>query len=265
MKLSAYIPKEKGGFLNELGNKYIPEQYKRLYEYASDINELLYDLYQDKNMNICNEEKKYFFMLFGEMHKTYQSIIILSQRGLEEDALTLTRRLYEMLFKLVAIFNDKENIKQIKEDRLAEYNILQDKIEKNYPGMEILKNKGLNFRDGIEHKKISVYSWAKRAGMEDIYNCEYSILCSYSHASYDTINAGAYNEIDSIMLLYIPCYNNYEMIVSEAICIMVKITEVLIKKLNLALIDEKHLNNIKEELEKIKKETKGEKNIRKEN
>ena len=31
VKLSAYIPKEKGGFLNDLGNKYIPEQYKKLY------------------------------------------------------------------------------------------------------------------------------------------------------------------------------------------------------------------------------------------
>ena len=248
MKLSACVPYEEGGFLNYLAENFILPQNKDLYEYAKEINCWIYELYLNKRLNVNNEVQKYFLLFWGEMHKTYQSIILLTQRGLEEDAFTLLRRLYEMLFKLLAISKDKANIERIKKDESYEYYKFNKKIKNNEPGMEIFKERNVNFDEAIG-EKTTVAEWAKLAEMTNVYNLEYAILCNSSHAGYSSINSSSKKNESEIMISLIPSYKNYNLIVTSAISIMFELTKLLNNELDLQ-IDKNIFSNYEGKLEK---------------
>lgn len=247
MKLSASIPSEINGFLNSLAEGFILPENKELFEFANEINRWMYRLYLSKGLNINNEEKRYFLSFWGEMHKTYQSIVLLTQRGLEEDSFTLLRRLYEMLFKVVAISKDSKNIEKLKESELYEFYKLNRKLERNEPGTEIFKEKKVNFNETTGCQKVTVTEWAKMADMEDVYNYQYFILCESSHAGYSSINSSIKKTTDEIRALLIPKYEHYKLITTEAISIIFQLIDVLMVKLDLK-VDKIELENYKNKL-----------------
>lgn len=250
MKLELCIPFEENGFLSSDAKDFILPNCKELYEFAHKINCWIYKLYTNKELNINNEKKKYFLIFWVEMHKTYQSIIILTQRGLQEDAFTLLRRMYEMLFKVVAISKDSDNIYKIKQNELYEFSRLNKKLENNEPGTEIFKQKNINFKDALGGKKVSVADWAKMADMMDVYNCQYFILCDSSHVGYSSLNSSSKKNDEAIDVLSIPMFEHYNLIVTEAISIMFDLVEILIDKLKLK-INKELFQNYKATLEKF--------------
>lgn len=247
MKLSASIPSEKNGFLNHTAEGFILPENKELYEFANEINRWMYGLYLNKDLNVNNEEKRYFLSFWGEMHKTYQSVVLLTQRGLEEDSFTLLRRLYEMLFKVVAISKDSNNIEKLKKNELYEFSKLNKKIEQNEPGTEIFMEKMVNFNKAIGGQRVTVADWAKMADMIDIYNYQYFILCDPSHAGYSSINSSTKKVTDEIRVLLVPKYEHYKLITTEAISIVFQLIDVLIVSLDLK-VDKNEFENYKNKL-----------------
>ena len=230
MKIGVTIPKEINGFLNDNdpNNQKIDNE---LWKFVIEINKFLYLLYRDDNLCINNEEKKYFFMIAAETHKTFQSILILSRKGLEEDAFTLLRRMYELLFKLRAIYNDVSNIQEIKNDAIYEYNEFYKKRQKNFPGMEGYK---LPYIDKEVKRKNSIYNWAQKADSVDLYNWEYAILSQYTHASFEAINSSSIQYEQCINLEYIPSFNNSRLLLTEAAFIILESASILANKLDLS-------------------------------
>lgn len=247
MKLSASIPSEENGFLNHLAEGFILPENKELFEFVNEINCWMYELYKSKELNVNNEEKRYFLLFWGEMHKTYQSIVLLAQRGLEEDSFTLLRRLYEMLFKVVAISKDSNNIEKLRQNELYEFSKLNRKLEKNEPGTEIFREKKVNFSKATGGKKVTVVEWAKMADMVDVYNYQYFILSDSSHAGYSSMNSSTKETADEIRILLTPKYEHYKLITTEAILIIFQLIDVLMVGLNLK-VDKVELENYKNKL-----------------
>lgn len=106
------------GFLSQQYQKHILEKNSDLsiIKLVYKINEEIYNLYE--NIEICSNDFKslHCINLFSFIHKTFQSVIILAERRLENEAYSLLRNMLEEIFKMRDVYNDEENIKTFIED-----------------------------------------------------------------------------------------------------------------------------------------------------
>lgn len=204
--------------------KEIREKHKSLYDQIFKINELfLKDIYNsfDKSMNNIDDSEIYIQANIAEIHKSFQSTIILFERGLHNDAMIILRGIYEKTFVLKAIINNPENIKFLFGKTNNNAKTMHDNLENGrlpsyinliYRIKEIYK----------KYKTKKIYEWAKKAGMEEEYCCQYAILSNYTHYDLKVAKEDLINTDGNITINTDFKFNNFDDLLGDLLNIFKK-------------------------------------------
>lgn len=178
--------KSGSGFLSTEINDCIPMFRKRFapeYELIDQINEFYYDL---QNCFVGQEatlEIVYYLTALTELHKLYQSVILLLERGLDSSANIVMRSAIELSLKLLEAIRNPDQIDAF----IAHDEETHLKISK-----EFRKNSGIeievpisNDKVSSEHKKYKHLTTRELAEQNDcgpLYTV-YKLLCDDTHQS----------------------------------------------------------------------------------
>jgi hypothetical protein len=160
-------------------------QYREYFEIAYKLNRCIYSVLQDKELLNLNHYESdanlYIILMFCEMHKTFQSSIILLQFGLPNDTSILFRSLYDKMFKLMAIIKDNNNYHYIEKETNEHKVQLKKKVlkEENYAHLW-MEVQNIDCTE-IDHQFVTDKIWAELAGMSNEYNIQYKILSNDAH------------------------------------------------------------------------------------
>lgn len=176
------------GFLTEQYKFLINrEKYEQYLELSMKINTFAYKKYDYINVHNNNAKEVFITCSFAKIHKDYQSVILLSERGLIEQGKVMLRCLLEKLFVLVAIFKDDNNWVDWKNDQLYRKKKIMEAINRGDKGLENLKLDGFSEENFINAKSITIKEWSKRADMEEAYNMIYKLFSGNVHLSEEAI------------------------------------------------------------------------------
>ena len=180
------VNKSGSGFLSTEINDCIPIFRKRFaseYELIDQINEFYYDL---QNCFVGHEatlEIVYYLTALTELHKLYQSVILLLERGLDSSANIVMRSTIELTLKLLeAIRNPGQIDAFIAHDEETHLKILKE-FQKN-SGIEI-DTPISNDKVSSEHKKykhLTTRELAEQNECGPLYTI-YRLLCDDTHQS----------------------------------------------------------------------------------
>lgn len=178
--------KSGSGFLSIEINDCIPmfrSRFASEYELIEQINEFYYEL---QNCFVGQEatlEIVYYLTALTELHKLYQSVILLLERGLDSSANIVIRSAIELSLKLLEAIRNPDQIDAfIARDEETHFKILK----------EFQKNSGTEFDASInngtfspEHKKykhLTTRELAERNECSPLYTI-YRLLCDDTHQS----------------------------------------------------------------------------------
>lgn len=219
--------KIKFGFLDKNVKKLVkqvrkkhPLTYEVIFSYNSLASEIEKNFVKENPTNI----DIYVFTVFNQIHTTFQSGIILTERGLCSDALILLRTMYESLFKMKYVIKDDNNINDIiNDDYVRERNTL-NRIKKKKLFMFINEEKLLKRLEELNSliessKMLGTSKLVDKLEMQEQY-IYYKYLCNYVHNNFSTILEklketeegilidGGFdcNNIHSTLILFIECF-----------------------------------------------------------
>ena len=179
---------DKDGFISEddIKNSYFCFMHTELLKYIKQLNAYIYELYDrlSELINIDDEASLLILSLLIEMHKDYQSMVIIASRGLKAQGAVFARTILEKLFILKAVCNDNVLVEDWEKTQNYKTNGLIIAINKKKKGLEeIYKNRGeIKQLENAKERKIEW--WASKAGMKEEYNREYQYFTNYVHFSH---------------------------------------------------------------------------------
>ena len=96
----------------------IKNDFKELYNLIKKYNSILYDISEKfENKNITNADA-YLFVTFTQLHKSFQSFVILLEYGLYDDSQILLRSFYDKMISFLYIINYPDEIVSINQSDL---------------------------------------------------------------------------------------------------------------------------------------------------
>ena len=178
--------KNGSGFLSTEINDCIPifrNRFASEYELINQTNEFCYDL-QDRFVGYeATREVVYYLTALTELHKLYQSVILLLERGLDSSANIVMRSAIELSLKFLEAMRNPDQIDAF----IAHDEETHLKISK-----EFQKNSGIEIEASIsngtfspEHKKykhLTTRELAERNDCGPLYTI-YRLLCDDTHQS----------------------------------------------------------------------------------
>ena len=180
------VNKSGSGFLSTEINDCIPIFRKRFaseYELIDQINEFYYDL---QNCFVGHEatlEIVYYLTALTELHKLYQSVILLLERGLDSSANIVMRSTIELTLKLLEAIRNPDQIDAfIAHDEETHLKILKE-FQKN-SGIEIdapISNDKVS-SEHKKHKHLTTRELAEQNECGPLYTI-YRLLCDDTHQS----------------------------------------------------------------------------------
>ncbi|WP_332647141.1 DUF5677 domain-containing protein [Lysinibacillus sp. 54212] len=137
--------------------------------------------------------KDYLMFCLTKFTKTLNSILVLLEKNLNEDALILTRSNYEVVIHAKALVNDREMIKHFIEYKLGLEKERNYRFAKDKNG-RILSNKIIDkrFPDRTIRYISSIKEIAIKAGEKSSYRHIYRFLCEQTHCN--LLTSGYYRE-----------------------------------------------------------------------
>ncbi|MED5016489.1 DUF5677 domain-containing protein [Paenibacillus chibensis] len=192
--------------------KYIIEDNKIAFDTCYELNQYT----QEHKLNIpveVNDVKQLIAAsLLIRIHNGFQSVVILSQSGLETEAKIISRTILESLFVLRAISIDDENVDLfIKTDKAKREKWIKNMIkhketvyldlkssinEQEYQDLkEEIKQEGI--------KDVDVHEWAEKADLKVYYAYGYKVLNSEVHTDIRTLQK--YLEIENDEIIGLDC------------------------------------------------------------
>lgn len=204
------------GFLDKEWNTknidLIHEKSEQEFNFVYELNEAVYKM---ENEIICNVEDgrgKYILSSFLTLHKTYQSAIVLLEIGLQDDALSLFRMIFERLihikcaltesgFKKLKLNSIQDQIKTIKKIKSHDKKYVQvpgeelDRMEQELKQCRKKLKENISSENGEalnKNGKFNLKELAEIVEMEDYYNYMYPVLCKKVHSSMSEM-AGKFN------------------------------------------------------------------------
>lgn len=201
------------GFLNDeiqivVDNK--KEENKDIYQLIYKYNSLCYKLEKTFEKDNSNNVELYLFTTFSEIHTSFQSYIILLERGLYEDAQIILRSIYDKIFNILYVFDDFKNFEllfqkqvylniklceYIEENKLYDY-MTKEKIVKNkekYIKLRKLNEKGKQIQP-LDNKKI-----CEKLNLEELY-VHYKLLSDYTHNGFSVVESRIIQKEDGIII-----------------------------------------------------------------
>ncbi len=187
---------ERQGFVSESAKSFltlIKDRFGKLYYEVLVVNEYCQQLQYKLNIQKENSDQIVAAVLYARTLSTYQALILASKRGMAQQVKMLLRCMFESLFPLVAIAENKgysidlitaEEVERLKSvNKLIRYKERIGEKDKVYNDSKkfaaeikkIIEEKGI--------KKIGIADAAEKAGLIDWYDTAYSILSNTIHAS----------------------------------------------------------------------------------
>lgn len=140
---------------------------------------------------------------YSKIHKNIQTVLMLLEKGFQDEARVLLRVALEKIFIMRAMTIDQSKI----ELWLNEQNRNKDRLIKNIqnskPGLGHLKDELETSQIEVLKDKTSFLDWAKYANMEEEYNVDYTIFSGDVHLSSKVVRDDLVienNEIEGIII-----------------------------------------------------------------
>ena len=189
------------GFLGEEIDSWIKKyqtENSELYDFYLDINQFAHKKVFELSIHDDNGQEVIASSLYMRLLSQYQSVLILSERGMVNEAKIILRAMLDGLFILSAISKDEkymryyinedidkriELLKYIKDNKeeFFEYaNTVMTKEEIQSLLLELKEKKETLEKEGFKRKKrLSTREWAELSGMEEMY---YKIYSQFNYA-----------------------------------------------------------------------------------
>lgn len=165
--------------LNEVMCRAYPSEFKIMYE----ANRQIYQIIEAINVSTADRIGSFLLSVFIQIHKLFQSAVILLARGLEEQAKAILRILLERLMIIAAVKNNPQNYERWILNQEKERKRLIDNVRSNKPGVGHLEDEIKDIEIPKEFRGMTFKEWAIEAGMEERYYREYSYLSGHIHYS----------------------------------------------------------------------------------
>ena len=185
---------DENGYLNPDDlNEVICRAYPREFEIMYEANRQIYQIIEATNASRADRIGSFLLSVFIQIHKLFQSAIILLARGLEEQAKAILRILLERLMIIAAVNNNPKNYERWVLHQEKERKRLIENVRNNKPGVEHLEAEIKDIEIPKEFGGMNFKEWAREAGMEERYFREYSYLSGHIHYSME-----AYRETEIV-------------------------------------------------------------------
>ena len=229
------MPFETNAFLGKqievIRNKHVnnnKEILTLLNEINREFNKILHNLKHTNHIN-----KDYFIIgLLCKIIQSYNSVIILSNYGLESDSKVVLRTMMESTFNLRAIIYDEEYFNKYLQNGDKQTLSLINNINRNqeiFSGkiLSCMSNKKTNeLKECLsDFKVVHMSDLASLAKMKDVYLYTYNLLSLDTHGNAKAIanNYIISTEGKATKLNISPSYNNLDFIFSIAITLVLKV------------------------------------------
>ncbi len=182
------------GYLNlDDLNEVICRAYPREFEIMYEANRQILQIIEVIDASRTDRIGLFLLSVFIQIHKLFQSAIILLARGLEEQAKAILRILLERLMIIAAVNNNPQNYDRWILNQEKERKRLIDNVRNNKPGVGHLEDEIKDIEMPKECEGMTFKKWAMEAGMEERYYREYSYLSGHVHYSME-----AYRETEIV-------------------------------------------------------------------
>jgi hypothetical protein len=190
------MPFDKYGFLGaqaeEISRNKRREE-KELFDFVDSLNKFAQLLKYDFNIHNEDPQELIIGALFIKAHQSFESVVILAERGLVADSKSILRVLLEAVFYLKAVCEDRNfTFDYIKGDDVERFKIL-NRVFKDNSNVFSDELKAYASKERIEELRpqiwkrdespLEIYKVAKRAGMDDFYQLVYGTLSADIHTS----------------------------------------------------------------------------------
>lgn len=168
------------------------------FDFSLLVNKTCVDNFVDLSGRTIKQEELIVMTLFIRCLETFETIVMISQRGAQIQARMLLRNLIDALFPLVAIAYDESDShwKEFADQEVKS----RKKHATNYRLLPTATDEGIKLSEEIEKEmeelieeekitNINRYQWAERAGLVDWYRSKYSLLCDDTHSSVRSLEA----------------------------------------------------------------------------
>ena len=226
---------ETNGFLSsqidEFRQRFI-EDYQALFEFVKELNHFAIKI-KDK-FSIHNQDSRELIIgaLYIKVLQSFESTIILSERGLESDSKSILRVMIEAAFYLKAACIDESFCDDyIKSDDLERFKFL-NRVRRDKKGIFSCELREYASKDRIESLKNSawgkkdnpfeIYKVAQRANMYDFYQLVYGLLSSDVHTSIRSLDRFYVVNNEGLVeyLIFAPQYDKWSIAILTACSIL---------------------------------------------
>lgn len=166
------------------------------YTVCKDLNKLAQSVLNHCHIHPDDEKEVYLTLHFQRMLSHFQSIILMSERGMTHQAEVMTRCMLELLFNLVAFHQHDDwleamtvgNDDQRREVLIRLYNQQLETPTFTEDEMAYLK-KIINSADEDDRDDIHVFMKAELAGLLNEYRTTYQLLSESVHSNLHSLKA----------------------------------------------------------------------------
>lgn len=166
------------------------------YTVCKDLNKLAQSVLNNCHIHPDDEKEVYLTLHFQRMLSHFQSIIIMSERGMTHQVEVMTRCMLELLFNLVAYHHNDELLEamivgdddQRREVLITLYNEQLESPTFTEEEMTYLK-KVINSADKIDRGDFHVFMKAEIAGLLNEYRTTYQLLSESVHSSLHSLQS----------------------------------------------------------------------------
>lgn len=175
---------DENGYLNPDDlNEVICRAYHIEFKIMHEANRQIYQIIEGINASRADRIGSFLLSVFIQIHKLFQSAIILLARGLEEQTKAILRILLERLMIIAAVNNNPSNYERWILNQEKERKRLIDNVRSNKPGVGHLEDEIKDIETPKEFGGMTFKEWAIEAGMEGRYYREYFYLSGHVHYS----------------------------------------------------------------------------------
>jgi actin-related protein len=193
-------------FLGPLADQHIRrvrQAHSRSFTLVERLNELANRSLFDANIDPTDAQEFVLAALLPRALTTFQSAVILSERGLEQEAQVALRTLLEVTFKARAIAMDRKFAEDYiranvvhRENFLKKFKRLtqtEERVMAQQSNQTLLDEISQRIKAG-KNRDLTVEEYAKAAGLIDFYYSAYTVLSQHVHVNVGTLDR--YLDID---------------------------------------------------------------------
>lgn len=236
--------------------------FKDEYSILERYNKLCYKLEQNFEMQNVLKTEIILFTIFSQIHKSFQSFIILIERGLYDDSQIILRSIYDKIFDLLLLLNNPKNyifldhdyidktikkLKYIKKYHLYEY-MKEDIVDERltYYNNVIKKQKNGKILSKLDNSSI-----CNKNRANELY-LHYKILSEYTHNSVFVVENNIIKNGDEVIINQNFNFGNF---LDETVKVIGCIDYVINKLCDYLCLKElkKEFSNLTDELVKLDK------------